>query len=128
MEQNIDFLILETLRNMCAGHKNQQEVADRLGISRPYLNRLISGTRQISGLTVATLEKMFPRMVIYLNGDAVNSVNNSGTVNGVVGLNSGTVNAASEGSLRLRIMEAVIGLDIPPDALQAVLKTIKEVR
>jgi len=45
----------------------------------------------------------------------------------VVGLNSGTVNA-SESSLRLRIIEAVIGLDIAPDALQAVLKTIKEVR
>ena len=69
---------------------------------------------------------MFPRMVIYLNGDA-GTATNSGTANVVVG-NCGTVNAASEGSLRLRIMEAVIGLDIPPDALQAVLKTIKEVR
>jgi hypothetical protein len=80
----------------------------------------------VSGLTVATLEKMFPRMVVYLNGDGVNATN-TGTVNGVVGLNSGTVNA-SESSLRLRIIEAVIGLDIAPDALQAVLKTIKEVR
>ena len=127
MEQNIENIIRETLKNMCDGRKSQREVAESLNISRPYLNRLLRGVVPISGLSVAKLEQMFPRMVIYLNGDAVTATN-SGTVNGVVGLNSGTVNAASEGSLRLRIIEAVIGLDIPPDALQAVLKTIKEVR
>jgi len=127
MEPNLETIIRETLKKCCGERKSQREVAESLGISQSYLNRLLSNRYPVSGLTVATLEKMFPRMVIYLNGDAVTATN-SGTVNGVVGLNSGTVNAASEGSLRLRIMEAVIGLDIPPDALQAVLKTIKEVR
>ena len=127
MEPNLESIIRETLKKSCGERKSQREVAESLGISQSYLNRLLSNKYPVSGLTVATLEKMFPRMVIYLNGDAVTATN-SGTVNGVVGLNSGTVNAASEGSLRLRIMEAVIGLDIPPDALQAVLKTIKEVR
>lgn len=126
MEQNLEKIIRDELRRLSGGSKNQQEVAEKIGISRPYLNRLLSGKYPVSGLTVATLEKMFPRMVVYLNGDGVNATN-TGTVNGVVGLNSGTVNA-SESSLRLRIIEAVIGLDIAPDALQAVLKTIKEVR
>ncbi len=126
MEQNIESLIREELRRLYGGNKSQREVAERIGLSQSYLNRLLSGKYPVSGLTVATLEKMFPRMVVYLNGDGVNATN-TGTVNGVVGLNSGTVNA-SESSLRLRIIEAVIGLDIAPDALQAVLKTIKEVR
>lgn len=127
MEQNIESLIREELRRLCEGRRGkQEEVAGKLGVSRSYLNKILRDKCPVSGLTVATLEKMFPRMVVYLNGDGVNATN-TGTVNGVVGLNSGTVNA-SESSLRLRIIEAVIGLDIAPDALQAVLKTIKEVR
>ena len=127
MQQNIQNAIREELRRLCEGPRGkQEEVAGKLGVSRSYLNKIIRDKCPVSGLTVATLEKMFPRMVVYLNGDTVNAVNTGGTRNCVVGFNNGTVNA--EGSLRLRILEAVIGLDIPPDALQAVLKTIKEVR
>ena len=126
MEKKLEKLIHETLLRLCEGRGKQEEVASKFGISRPYLNRLLRGECPISGLTVGTLEKMFPNMAVNLNGDGVNAVN-IGTVNGGVGMNSGTVNA-SESSLRLRIMEALVGLEIPADALQIVLKTIKEVK
>lgn len=132
MEKNLEAAIRDALHRLCDGERGKQRVvAGKFGISQQYLNRLLNGTRPVSGLTIETVQKMFPRATFNLNGDGVNAAN-SGTVHGVVGLNSGTVNtsapAVASESFRLRVLEAVIGLDIPADALQIVLKTIKETK
>lgn len=131
MKNNLETTISDAIHELCDGKRNQDEVAKRLGMSRQYLNRLLTGARPVSGLTVKTVQKMFPHATFNLNGDGVNAAN-SGTVHGVVGMNSGTVNtsapAVASESFRLRVLEAVIGLDIPADVLQIVLKTIKETK
>lgn len=131
MEKNLESTILESLRRQCDGRGKTGQVAKQIGLSRPYLNKLVNGKCPVSGLTIETVQRMFPHATFNLNGDGVNAAN-SGTVHGVVGMNSGTVNtsapAVASESFRLRVLEAVIGLDIPADALQIVLKTIKEIK
>lgn len=114
------------LRELAKSH-TQAEIAKSLGISRPYLNRLLNRKRPISGISLRALMKLFPTATIHLYGDNVSS-HNSGVNNGVMGVNNGTVNggAGSAEAFRTRAMSALIDLDIPADALRKVLKTIKD--
>lgn len=121
-------IIFEALHAMCDGKPNQEEIAKSLGISRPYLNRLLNRKRPIDGITLRALMKLFPRATLNLNGDAV-IAGNSGVNNGVMGVNNGTVNAAATESaeaFRDRALKVLMDLDIPPDALLKVLKTLKD--
>jgi transcriptional regulator with XRE-family HTH domain len=127
MEKKLETTIRDALRGLCDERGKQRPVAEKLGISQQYLNRLLNGTRPVSGLTIETVQRMFPHATFNLNGDAVSihADQNSGSV---VGVNRGHVSTVASESFRLRILEAVIGLDIPADALQIVLKTIKEIK
>ena len=127
MEKNLESTILESLRRQCDGRGKTGQVAKKIGLSRPYLNKLVNGKCPVSGLTIETVQRMFLHATFNLNGDAVSihADQNSGSV---VGVNRGHVSTAASESFRLRILEAVIGLDIPADALQIVLKTIKEIK
>ena len=131
MEKNLETAIQEALHRLCDGERGKTgQVADKIGVSQAYLNRLLTGTRPVSGLTVKTVQRMFPRATFILNGDAVSihADQNSGSVVGVNRGNVSTPAPATSESFRLRVLEAVIELDIPADALQIVLKTIKGVK
>lgn len=115
---------------MCDGKPNQEDIAKSLGISRPYLNRLLNKKRPIDGITLRALMKLFPRATLHLNGDTV-IAENSGVNNGVMGVNHGTVNATGAESVeafRDRALKVLMDLDIPPDALLKVLKTLKDLQ
>ena len=123
--------IFSALHEMCDGKPNQEEIAKSLGISRPYLNRLLNKKRPIDGITLRALMKLFPRATLHLNGDTV-IAENSGVNNGVMGVNNGTVNGGSQTSsadaFRSKAIAAMIDLDIPADALREVLKTLKDLQ
>ena len=76
--------------------------------------------------------KMFPRATLNLNGDGniTQTVSHVNVKNGSVSLNNAPASEAQIKSaveaFRHEVVDALIGLDIPPDALAAVLKTIKE--
>ena len=125
-------IIFNALHEMCDGKPNQEEIAKSLGISRPYLNRLLNKKRPIDGITLRALMKLFPRATLNLNGYTV-VADNSGTNHGVVGVNNGTVNgvissSASAEDFRNKALKVLCDLDIPPDALVKVLKTIKDLQ
>ena len=123
-------IIFNALHAMCDGKPNQEEIAKSLGISRPYLNRLLNKKRPIDGITLRALRKLFPRAQLILNGDAV-IAENSGINNGVMGVNHGTVNAVETKSVEMfrdRALKVLMDLDIPPDALLKVLKTLKDLQ
>ena len=127
---DMDKLILEALLTMCGGEATQEEVAKSLGISQPYLNRLLNRKRPVSGLSLRALMKLFPNARIILNGNGAQP-QNSGVNNGVMGVNNGTVNAAgaqSAEAFRDRALKVLMDLDIPSDALLKVLKTIKDLQ
>ena len=125
-------IIFDALHAMCDGKPNQEDIAKSLGISRPYLNRLLNKKRPIDGITLRALMKLFPRATLHLNGDTV-IAENSGVNNGVMGVNHGTVNGggtppASAEAFRSKAIAAMIDLDIPADALREVLKTLKDLQ
>ena len=123
-------IIFNALHAMCDGKPNQEDIAKSLGISRPYLNRLLNKKRPIDGITLRALMKLFPRATLHLNGDTV-IAENSGVNNGVMGVNHGTVNATGAESVeafRDRALKVLMDLDIPPDALLKVLKTLKDLQ
>lgn len=114
-------IIFDALHAMCDGKTNQEEIAKGLGISRPYLNRLLNKKRPIDGITLRALRKLFPNATLHLHCDTV-SADNSGTNNGVVGVNNGTVTQS---------MDAVIDKILSTDDLTAeekikVLKVLKK--
>ena len=120
-----------------ADGKTHKDIAKAHNVSPSYIQALLAGERDWEKLKIGTISKMFPRAQLILNGNITTS--QQGTNNVVVnGEISGTVNngipaPASEAQIRLavdafrhEVVDALIGLDIPPDALAAVLKTIKE--
>ena len=125
--------ILDCLLNEYNSGMKQTEMAKKHNVSQQYICRLLSGKRSCADLTIKTLTKMFPLASLNLNGDI--STSQTGTNNVVVnGENSGTVNNGAHpavqsipaDTIRARIIAALIPLDIPPESLQTVLRTINE--
>ena len=111
----------------------QREIAKAHNVSRSYIQSLLTGRCPFEGITLDSLSKMFPLATLNLNGNITTS--QQGTNNVVVnGENSGTVNNGSHATAqsssaeqaRSRIIAALIPLDIPPESLQTVLRTINE--
>lgn len=133
---NLAEQIEDALRQQQRQGKTQTEMSELNGISQSHIQRILSNPEtKIKGLKVETLMRMFPRATLNLNGDGsiMQTVANVSAKNGSV--NNISLNPAtpSEAQIRLavdafrhEVVDALIGLDIPPDALQAVLKTIKE--
>ncbi|MBQ7731437.1 MAG: helix-turn-helix transcriptional regulator [Lentisphaeria bacterium] len=130
----LDEQIKTILEQEEASGMTHRQMGLRHSIDPSQITRYLRGKRPYSGITIETLMKMFPLATLNLNGDASLTLN--GTNNGVVGGNIGTVNTAppidqtqikaAVDAFRHEVIDAVIGLDIPPDALATVLKTIKE--
>lgn len=133
MKKNLETSVFEALHALCDGKRNQEEVANALHVSRSYLNRLLNQKLPVSGLTLNSVQKMFPNATLNLHGDV--SLTQTGTNNGVVGVNNGTVNNAASGTpaktaeaFRHEVIDALIGLDIPAESLQAVLKAVRDIK
>lgn len=133
MNNDLEKCVYEALHALCDGKRNQEEVANTLNISRSYLNRLLNRKCPVSGMTLDSVQKMFPHATLNLHGDV--SLSQTGTNNGVVGVNNGTVNNAASGTpvktaeaFRHEVIDALIGLDIPAEALQLVLKAVRDIK
>lgn len=110
--------------------KKQQDMAAAHHVTQQYISRLLSGKRSCDGLSLKAVSNMFPRATLNLHGDTV-IAENSGVNNGVMGVNHGTVNATGVESVeafRDRALKVLMDLDIPPDALLKVLKTLKDLQ
>lgn len=110
--------------------KKQQDMAAAHHVTQQYISRLLSGKRSCDGLSLKAVSNMFPRATLNLHGDTV-IAENSGVNNGVMGVNHGTVNATGAESVeafRDRALKVLMDLDIPPDALLKVLKTLKDLQ
>ena len=115
--------------------KTHKDIAKAHNVSPSYIQALLAGERDWDKLKIGTISKMFPRATLNLNGDGsiMQTVANVSAKNGSVNNISLNPAAPSEAQIRLavdtfrhEVVDALIGLDIPPDALASVLKTIKE--
>jgi len=126
----LDQQIESILRTMYDAGKTQEDIGRAFHISQQYVQRLLSGQRKISGLTVKVLMKMFPKATLNINGN--NIVGDISGVNQVVVGDNGTINGtppvASAEDFRNKAMKSLLDLEISPDALVKVLKTIKDLK
>ncbi|MBQ7731451.1 MAG: hypothetical protein IJT68_06400 [Lentisphaeria bacterium] len=124
---NIAQTVFETLRQEYDSGMTQEEVAAKHHVRHSQMQPILSGKRSAGGLRIETLDRMFPNATINLNGNGNNTITQ---VASNVKVNTQSINSgAAPGSVeqaRSRIIAALIPLDIPPESLQAVLRTINE--
>lgn len=63
-------LVLETLKAEYKSGMTQEKIAQKHNVSHVVINRLLAGTRDAGGLTLNTVCRMFPNMVVSLKGDS----------------------------------------------------------
>ena len=114
--------IRERLAAEYRGGKTYQQMGERYGLSYAYLRDLILGNVDADGLTIRKLNSLFPAAKLSLDGSVI--ADNSGTVNGVIGINNGTVNADGE-AFRSRAIDALLESDLPPEYALRSIKIIK---
>ena len=61
----VEHQILEALRRAIARAGGKPELAKQLGMYHSRINCFDNGSRKVSGMTVATLEKLFPDLKLY---------------------------------------------------------------
>lgn len=105
--------------------KTHKDIAKAHNVSPSYIQALLSGERDWDKLKIGTISKMFPRATLNLNGDGNNTIIASNVKVNTQSINSGAAPGSAE-QARARIIAALIPLDIPPESLQAVLRTINE--
>jgi predicted transcriptional regulator len=77
--------IVDALRQRWQNGETQQAIAKVAGISSPHVCELLSGRADAEGLTVRTINKLFPEASLDLQGNSVNiqADFNSGNVVGI---------------------------------------------
>ena len=124
---NIAQTVFETLRQEYDSGMTQEEVAAKHHVRHSQMQPILSGKRSAGGLRIETLDRMFPNATINLNGNGnstITQVASNVKVN-TQSINSGAAHGSAE-QARTRIIAALIPLDIPPESLQTVLRTINE--
>lgn len=86
----------------------QAEMARKFNCDQQTISRLLSGQRKFGGLTLDTVQKMFPRAIIYFNGDKVEINNNSGTAAGIVHGNMTNISSQAESGVPADVLKLVM--------------------
>lgn len=86
----------------------QSEMAIKYHSDQQTISRLLSGQRKFGGLTLDTVDRMFPRAIIYFNGDKVEINNNSGTAAGIVHGNMTNISSQAESGVPADVLKLVM--------------------
>ena len=113
--------ILVKLRQLYDSGATQQEISKATGVSRSYVRDLLSGKRQIDGLTIKKVNQFFPRAVLLLDGDTV-SIHASSNAGNVVGVNHGTVSQDCMSAVQDKILGSE---DLTAEEKVKVLKVLR---
>jgi len=121
---SIESTIRQHVQELYRDGKTQQEVGDKLNISRSYIQSLMTGRRRYGGITVEYLDKMFPRASLNLTGTG-----NITQVASNVRVQNGSVNSIQHGKtaeqFRQEAIMKMLELDLDGDTLKSVLTALK---
>lgn len=121
---SIESTIRQHVQELYRDGKTQQEVGDKLNISRSYIQSLMTGRRRYGGITVEYLDKMFPRATLNLTGTG-----NIMQVASNVRVQNGSVNSIQNGKtaeqFRQEAIMKMLELDLDGDTLKSVLTALK---
>ena len=116
----ISTTVQEHLREERVAGKTFQAIADSHHIAQSYVVDLINGKRPITGISLGVFDRMFPHATVALDGHAPIVASR------VASPGDGDITYGDRSEeLRAAIIAAIIDLDIPPDVLANVLKTVK---
>lgn len=100
--------IEDVLKNEYRNGSTQVEMSRKFNCDQQTISRLLSGQRKFGGLTLDTVQKMFPRAIIYFNGDKVEINNNSGTAAGIVHGNMTNISSQAESGVPADVLKLVM--------------------
>ena len=117
------------LRELYESGKTYDEIAKITGVSKPVIAQHISGRRPIKNPSISLLLKVFPKAVISLEGAHNTSVADHGGVSAQdisVSGNGNNFFAKPQNEIISRITDAVMTLDLSPEAKVKVYQIIKD--
>lgn len=114
--------IIEHLTQRWQNGETQASIAKLAGISQAYLCDLISGKSDVEGLTVKTINKLFPDASLHLDGDSI-SIRADYNGGNVVGVNRGKVTMECFSSIIDKILETE---DLTAEEKVKVMKVLKK--
>ena len=116
--------LLQTLRDEYRNGRTQCDIAAKHNVTQTYIQCLLSGKRKPTGITLGTLQRMFPRATLDLRGASSSQVmQNCGNGNRqIMGPSS---DSSDLESYQLRLYRGLAGLDISDDAKAKVLALIQ---
>ena len=130
-KMNIIQQVEAVLREEYRTGQTQEEIAKTHHVRQSQVQQLLSGKRTVAGLSLETFCKMFPRATVNLSGDVNTATADRGsTAIANAGSNNNflTDRNAAVADYRLKAMDAVLALDLPPDATNAVLRALKDIK
>ena len=116
--------LLQTLRDEYRNGRTQCDIAAKHNVTQSYIQCLLSGKRKPTGITLGTLQRMFPHATLDLRGASSSQVmQNCGNGNRqIMGPSS---DSSDLESYQLRLYRGLAGLDISDDAKAKVLALIQ---
>lgn len=119
--------ILTSMRELYDSGMTQQEIADKTGISRSYIRDLLSGKRDIDGLTLKKINQLFPDSALTLGNRSIGNNNTIGNNTRVQSDNNFLPSSDGIEQLRRTLINGIIDLDIDDTSRTKVLKLIKSI-
>lgn len=120
----IEQQILEALRRAIAQAGGKPELAKKLGMYHSRINCFDNGSRRISGMTIATLAKLFPELKLYFFKEDWPQDNSSNFQNAhLTGVQLGNANRMDH--VTIQPSESVVS-SAPDEATQMLLGYWKE--
>ena len=116
--------IFARLKKEYDGGATYQELARKHNLSYEYIRGLILGKRPLEKISIDILFRMFPNARFDLEPSANITAANSGVNNGVIGINHGTVSAASVEAFRHKIQDEIIRADVDSESKVKILNII----
>ena len=103
--------VLEALRERWKSGETQVSIAKSAGISHAHVCELFSGKADVDGLTIKTLNKLFPEATLDLRGDTV-SIHADYNSGNVVGVNRGKISSDCAAAVMNKILNSEILSDV----------------
>jgi transcriptional regulator with XRE-family HTH domain len=122
--------ILEILQTEYHNGATQEELAKKYHTTQANIQRLLSGQRKVTGLSLGVLQAMFPDATIDLHGGSTQSIgdNSNGNIQ-QIGANVVTHTKGDDiRDYQLKVLQAIIALDLDAKAKDAVLTAINQVK
>lgn len=122
---NLTKTVYEQLTAEKSSGLTHQEMASKHKVATSYITNLLNKKRPIGGISLATLQKMFPNAIINLEGNVSVGAHSAANIASpaAVAIN-GSCGDHSE-ALRAKIILSILDLELTPEVQSQILKVVK---